>query len=413
MYDVIVVGARAAGAATAMLLARAGVRVLVVDRATFPSDTCSTHQVQVPGIARLRRWGLLDEVAATTPAVRRVRLDAGRTVVDGRYPPHDGADALYSPRRTTLDALLVAAARAAGAEVRERFGVEALVRDGAGAVTGITGRARDTTARTSVTETARLVVGADGKRSFVAAAVGAAAYHTQPAKTFASYTYWAGVPGAATEPGEIIVRPGLTVPVFPTADGLLMVAMFAPLHGFERFRRDVEAGYLAAMARCGDLAERLRAGTRAEHFRTAPDVPNGFRVPHGPGWALVGDAGLTMDPVGAQGISNAFRDAELLASAVLRGLDRGGDLSRELAGYQRSRDEAALPAYEFVRGLADLRLAPLQRLLLTVLARRPDEADRFFGVLAGSQRPDTYFRPANLLGVALGGLRRRGLPVPA
>src|ERR1700749_999753 len=124
MYDVIIVGARVAGASTAMLLARRGLKVLVVDRARFPSDTLSTHQVQLPGVARLRRWGLLDRLdAAGTPAVSHVTVDLGHTVLGGTLPNHDGAAALYSPRRTVLDHMLVEAARAAGAEVREKFAV--------------------------------------------------------------------------------------------------------------------------------------------------------------------------------------------------------------------------------------------------------------------------------------------------
>jgi 2-polyprenyl-6-methoxyphenol hydroxylase-like FAD-dependent oxidoreductase len=124
-FDVVVVGARVAGAATAMLLARAGMRVLAADRARFPSDALSTRQVQVPGVARLDRWGLLDRLsAAGTPATRRVRFDAGHVVLEGRFPSYDGVDALYSPRRTLLDSILVDAARAAGAEVREGFSVD-------------------------------------------------------------------------------------------------------------------------------------------------------------------------------------------------------------------------------------------------------------------------------------------------
>ena len=131
MYDVIIVGARVAGSSTAMLLAGKGLRVLLVDRATFPSDTLSTHQVQLPGGARLRRWGLLDQVVASgAPAARKVRFDAGPVVLQGRYPAFEGVDAVYSPRRTVLDALLLEAARAAGAEVREQFIVEEL--DGRG-----------------------------------------------------------------------------------------------------------------------------------------------------------------------------------------------------------------------------------------------------------------------------------------
>jgi hypothetical protein len=125
-HDVIIVGARVAGAATAMLLARQGVRVLVTDRVRFPSDTISSHQVQVPGIARLHRWGLLGRLrAAGTPPTSQVRFDAGDVVLHGRFPACQGIDELYSPRRTVLDTLIV---DAAGAEVREQFRVEELTR---------------------------------------------------------------------------------------------------------------------------------------------------------------------------------------------------------------------------------------------------------------------------------------------
>jgi flavin-dependent dehydrogenase len=385
-YDVIVVGARAAGAATALLLARAGLRVLAVDRARFPSDTLSTHQIQVPGVARLRRFGLLERIAAGAPATRRLRLDAGSTVLTGNYPTVDGADALYSPRRTVLDAALVDAARAAGAQVRERFTVSELTHD-AGRVTGVRGRSHG---GAPVRESAALVVGADGKRSMVAAAVGAARYRVRPPATFACYTYWSDV---CLPTGEIYLRPGLAVPAFPSNDGLAMVAMIGPLAGFDAFRRDQEGAYLAALDRCGDLGARIRAGTRAERFRAAPDVPNCFRVPHGPGWALVGDAGLVMDPVSAQGISNAFRDAELLADAVVAGL-RDGTLDRRLAGYHRARDAAAGPMYDLTGTLATLRLGGTARLLLRLLDGRPAEADRLLAVLAGAAPPRSYLRPA-------------------
>jgi 2-polyprenyl-6-methoxyphenol hydroxylase-like FAD-dependent oxidoreductase len=112
-YDVIIVGGRLAGAATGMLLAREGLRALVVDRTHFPSDTLSSHQLQPPGVARLRRWGLLDRLDATgTPPVRDVRFDINGVVLAGQYPDIDGAAALYSPRREVLDTLLVEAARA-------------------------------------------------------------------------------------------------------------------------------------------------------------------------------------------------------------------------------------------------------------------------------------------------------------
>src|SRR5262245_33892165 len=170
-----------------MLLARQGLRVLALDRARFPSDTLSTHQVQVSGVALLNRWGLLEQlIEAGTPATPGVRFDAGGVILDGRFPSYDGVDALYSPRRTLLDPILVEAARAAGAEVRENYLVNELVWEGT-RVVGIRGHERGTT---QSTETARLVVGADGKHSMVADAVGAGRYRQRPASTLACYTYW-------------------------------------------------------------------------------------------------------------------------------------------------------------------------------------------------------------------------------
>jgi len=378
MYDVIVIGARVAGASTAMLLARQGLDVLLVDRAAFPSDTLSTHQVQLPGVARLRRWGLLDALdAAGTPPARRVRYDAGDVVLDGCFPEHDGVDALYSPRRRLLDAMLVDAARAAGAEVRERFAVDELLLDD-GRVCGVRSGA--------VQERARLVVGADGRHSLVARAVRAAAYHVRPPQTVGYYTYWAGVP---LNGGELYARPRRLVGAWPTNDGLTITYVAAPHDDLAHFRADPEGAVRRSLDLAGDLGERVRAGERADRVFGSADLQNRFRAPHGPGWALVGDAGLLMDPVTGQGIADAFRDAELLANAVAAG---------SLAAYRAARDRAALPMYELTMDVASMAPPrPEQRMLLEAIAARPDEINRFFGVLTGAVPPADYFTPRNLL----------------
>lgn len=411
-YDVIVVGARVAGAATAMLLARQGVRVLLIDRARFPSDTISSHQVQVPGIARLSRWGLLGQLhAAGTPPTRRVRFDAGHVVLDGHFPACEGVDTLYSPRRTVLDTLLVDAARAAGADVREQFRAEELTWSD-GRVTGIRGSGRGVG---PVAESARLVVGADGKHSLVAGAVGAARYRQRPVLAFACYSYWSGL---GVTRGEIYQRPGRAVAVFPTNADLVMVYMAAPVAEFSTFRNDIERNYLAALDSCGDLGERVRASVRAERLRTTPDQPNTFRASHGPGWALVGDAGVVMDSISAQGITNALRDAELLAEAIIAGLGGRRPLADALADHQRRRDAAVRAMYDFTVGLA--RFAPpslAQRRLLGALAGRPAEIRRFLGAFAGITPVDEYFAPGNMLrilgvrgvtGIAAAAARRAG-----
>jgi 2-polyprenyl-6-methoxyphenol hydroxylase-like FAD-dependent oxidoreductase len=388
-YEVIVVGARVAGAATAMLLARRGVRVLAVDRARFPSDTLSTHQVQVPGVALLNRWGLLDPLcAAGTPATHQVRFDAGQVVLEGRFPPYEGVDALYSPRRTLLDSILVEAARAAGAEVREGYLVEEVLW-GQDRVAGIRGHERG---GTPATDTARLVVGADGKHSMVADAVAARRYRQRPASTLACYTYWKGVAMAG---GELYQRPRRAVAAFPTNDDLTMIYVAAPRTEFETFRTDIEGHYLKTLDLCGDLADRVREGERAERFRTTPDLPNTFRVPHGPGWALVGDAGVVMDPITAQGIGNALRDAELLADAIAAELDGGRPFG---ADHQQRRDAAIGPMYDFTTDLAAFNPPrPADQQLLAALHGRQAEIDRFLGVFAGATPINEYRSLRNVL----------------
>lgn len=399
-YDVIVVGARVAGAATALLLARHGLKVLMVDRSPVGSDTISSHQVQVPGVARLARWGLLDGlVAAGTPPTREVRFDAGGVTLRGSFPAYDGVDALYSPRRTVLDALLVDAARAAGAQVHEGFRVEELTFDN-GRVTGVRGRGRGGSAL--LTYSGHLVVGADGKHSSVAEAVGAARYRAHPPLAFASYAYWSGLPVTV---GEMYHRPGRAVAVFPTNDDLTMVYVAAPLAAFADARADLPAHYLATLDTCGDLGQRVRAATRVERLRTTPDQPNGFRTATGPGWALVGDAGVVLDSVTAQGISNALRDAELLAASVAAGFDRG-DLDGALAGHQRRRDAGLHAMYDLTVRMA--RFGPpglARRHLLAAIADRPTEVSRFLGMFAGIESPGDYFAAPNMLRI----LGARGL----
>ena len=399
MYDVIIVGARVAGAATAMLLARRSLKVLVLDRATFPSDTLSTHQVQVPGVARLARWGVLEAVlAAGTPATRGVRFDQGDAVFTGRFPAYQGADMMCSPRRTLLDKVLVDAARASGAEVRENFAVEELLGDGR--VTGVRGREKGAPA---VTEQARLIIGADGKHSVVAKSVNARAYRAEPPRSIAFYTYWADVPAIA-EPvqgagpvGELYGRPGCAVGAWPTNDGLLMTYLAWPIARFEDFRRDVEGHFLRTLDAVG-LGDRIRAGRRAERFRGSPDLPSYFRRPYGPGWALVGDAGLLLDPITGQGISHAFRDAELLADAAADGLGGIRPLDEALRRYHQARDRAARPMYDFTARLAAIAPPlPAEMALFKAIERRQEDADLFAGVLTGSVPLRQFMSPRTMV----------------
>ena len=390
-YDAIVVGARVAGSSTAMLLARRGHSVLAVDRASFPSDTLSTHQVQVPGVARLARWGLLRRLAdADTPAARKVRFDPGPALLEGHLPTFEGVNAIYSPRRTVLDALLVDAAREAGAEVRERFTVEeVLIEDGV--VVGIRGKEKG---GAEVVERAPLVIGADGKRSVVADAVAAPVYDERPVRTMACYAYWEDV---ELDGGWLRGREGVALGAWPTNDRLTMVVVALPLERFGAFREDVEGTVTAALAEAGELGERVLAGRRVERFRSSPDLPNRFRVPFGPGWALAGDAGLVMDPVTGQGIGHAFRDADLIADAVDAWRGGTGTFEEAFGAYQAARDAGTKPMFDLTQDIAAMAAPrPEFRLLLEAIAGRQDEIDRFLGLITGSTPIPEYFSPSNL-----------------
>ena len=391
-YDIIIVGARLAGSATAMLLARAGLRVLVIDQARFPSDTLSTHQLQVPGGALLRRWGLLERlVDAGTPGTRHVRFESAGVELAGDYPSVDGVDALHSPRRTLLDDLLVQAARASGAEVRESTIVEDLTAYD-GRVTGV--RCRPKHGRPT-TETALLVVGADGKHSLVAKQVGARAQTHHPPSTLAAYTYWEDVPLSC---GHVVNRDRRAVGVWPTNDGLTITYLAWPADEVAAYRSDPRAAVRMALQGTGELGQRVLAGRRVEPIRATTDLPNAIRESCGPGWALAGDAGLVMDPITGQGMGNALRDADLLASAVTTALDGPTSLEATLKDYVRARDRRTRAMYDLTVGLASLPPSqPAERALFEAIAARPEEVTRFLGTLSGSLPVRGLFSPPHLI----------------
>ena len=391
MYDAIIVGARCAGAATGMLLARQGYRVLLLDRAGFPSDTLSTHGLHIPAVAALHRWGLLDAViAAGTPAIERFTFDAGPFALKGTPPPLEGVTVEYAPRRTVLDAILVAAAVAAGVELREHTTVDALTWEG-DRVTGIRSHAHGSAPGT---DQARLVIGADGRASVVARAVQAPAYNERPAQTCFYYTYWRGLALTGT---TIYLRPARGLTAFNTNDGLVGIAVQWPHAEFAAVRTDIAGHYQAALDLVPELAAQVRGAQQAERFVGTGDLATYFRKPYGPGWALVGDAGHAMDPMTAHGITDAFRDAELLASAVHASLSGAQPATEALAAYEAARNAAAMPIHELTAQLAALEPPPpdMQQLLVALIGN-PAQTDRFFGALTGTVPLAEFMAPENL-----------------
>lgn len=342
MYDVIVIGARVAGSPTAMLLARAGYKVLLVDKATFPSDKLSTHYIHPEGIRRLEEWGLLETLLATNlPEIRTFTVFAGDTLV--MQPPLDGI--AYCPRRYLLDKILVDAAEASGAELRSGFHVDQVTLDGE-QVTGIVGRGRDGVV---VAESAKFVVGAEGHHSLVAKTVKAPTYRDREALTGAYYSYWSGVP---MDGAEVYLSDRGGVLAFPTNDGRVCIAAGASRDQFAEYKKDVEGRFFHILDGAPKFAAKVRAGKREERWMGSADVPNFFRKPFGPGWALVGDAGYMKDPVTGYGITDAFRDASLLATAVDDTLSGRVPAEEALASYQAKRDAAAIPVYEMTLMMA-------------------------------------------------------------
>jgi flavin-dependent dehydrogenase len=346
-YDVVVVGARAGGAATATLLAREGLRVLLLDKARRGSDTLSTLALMRPGVLQLHRWGLLDRlVVAGTPPVRRTVFHYGTDQVSVDIRPGDGIDALYAPRRTVLDPMLADAAAEAGVDVRFDVDVRALVHDDHGRVVGVTGRDRSGRAMEAH---APWTVGADGRRSLVAREVDAPVTHHGAAAGAYLVTY---VEGLETQGYEWAFAPGRVAGLIPTNDGVTNV--WAGVPAAEGLRRDGERAIHDVLAQVSaELAERFAGARRVTPVRGHPGSPALVRRPYGPGWALVGDAGAYRDPATAHGITDAFRDAELLAGALVAVFE-GTEPVEAMRWYERRRDAASVPVLEATESIAAL-----------------------------------------------------------
>jgi flavin-dependent dehydrogenase len=311
-YDVVIAGARCAGAATAMLLARQGARVLLLDRSRPGTDTLSTHALMRGAVLRLHNWGLLPQIAAAgTPAIRSTTFHLPGAVTTAEIRPKHGVEALYAPRRVVLDTILADAARTAGADLRFGTSVTGLRRDRTGRVTGITGRAGTTHLEVS----ADLVIGADGRRSTVARLIGAQPVSVAPASSAVIYRYFRD-PATAGYHWHYVT--GAAAGAIPTDDGLTCVFVAATP---QRLRRELESGPDSAFRRilgsaAPALAGRLADTDAASRPWVFPGLTGYLRNSAGPGWALVGDAGYFKDPLTAHGITDALRDAEILARVI-------------------------------------------------------------------------------------------------
>lgn len=393
-YDVVIVGARVAGSPLAMLLARQGLSVLVLDRRPIDHGVICSHFIHASGVARLKRWGLLSTVIDSgCPPVRRLHSDWGEVDLAGTPVPYEGVDYGLCPRRNRLDPILLQAAMEAGAEFLPGAGVTELVTE-EDVVRGVKVRIGR---KEPVPVRARLVVGADGKDSVVARFVDTSTYEEHEPLTTTYLSYFANLPME-----ELLIhwRPGRCVPAMPTHDGLTVVLGGWSRDGWRTYRSDPQRHYWETVStQCSpDFAERIKDAEQVERVVGHHHTENYYRVSHGPGWALVGDAGYHKDPVTALGISDAFRDAENLAEAIRQWFAGERPEDEALADYERRRFESSHGLYKYtIQQAKHEPLAPLTKAVLKALQDNPREKARFFGVLAGSVDPREFSDPHNLM----------------
>ncbi|HSS31713.1 MAG TPA: NAD(P)/FAD-dependent oxidoreductase [Solirubrobacterales bacterium] len=394
-YDVIVVGARCAGSPLATLLCRRGLRVCLLDRARFPSDSPSTHGIQPPGVKVLAELGVLDRLLAVAPAI-----DDGVIALEDFRVDYAGLTAtlgapMVNVRRITLDAILVEAATAAGAELRTGVTVTGLLRS-AGRVVGV-----ETTAGPLH---AGLVVGADGARSTVARLVAAPEYHrTAPRRAFL-WSYFEGV--AADERRVWIGSIGENgFLASPTDSGLFLAALVAPIERREELRSDRIRAYEEGIAGWPELGATVARGRRVGPVQLMSRWHGFFRQSAGPGWALVGDAGHFKDPTPGQGISDALHQVTTLAPTIVRSLDGGDD--DPLRAWWRWRDRESWEMYWFAQQMADSTWAPL--LSETVnerFAADPELVNRMVRILSRDLAASKLLTPVETASVVAETLRR-------
>ncbi len=386
-YDAIVVGARCAGASTAMLLAQAGHRVLLVDRAKFPSEIARGHFIHRDGPLRLRRWGLLDTIVASgCPPATTMSSNFGDFNLVAHDVAEDGVAWGYGPRRGVLDKILVDAAVKAGAELHEEFSVEDLIVVD-GTVAGVRGCAAPK--QTTVEVHARLTIGADGLRSRVARVVRPAEYEAVPTLACWYFSYWSGVPDAIFEMHVLPQR--RAVFTHRTNDDLIAIFVGWPIAEFSSVRANVESEFHAVIDLTGGLGERVRSARRVERFYGTGDVPNFIRTPFGPGWALVGDAGFHQDPFAALGVAHALRDAELLANAAHRGFVNEAPMHAALRQYELQRNAAGLAEYrDNIQAARFLPVSPELLRLRRALRCQPEATTRWIKARYGMIPPEAF-----------------------
>ncbi len=403
-FDAIVVGGRCAGTPLAALLARRGLRVVVVEKATLPSDTLSSHVFETDALAFFERLGVTERLRATgAPFVDRAQLRFADVAIDTRLPlrPGDPGGAA-SIRRHLLDPILAEAAAEAGAELRMGTKVTGLLRDGE-RVVGVEvereGRRQELRAP--------LVVGADGRNSTVAKLTGARKYNTYANERIVYWGYFEGARSEAEPTFRFNRWEDRFVIGMPADSGLYQAGAWAEKSELERFGGDHEAMFDDQLASCEPVAEMLEGAKRVGKLLGAVRWEGYFREACGAGWVLTGDAGHFKDPAPGRGIGDALLQADALAPAIAAGLDGWGEgIDREMSNWGRWRDREFAEHHWLA---ADLGKAGQVPALLVEAVRRLHEQGRieaFLDVLNHRAKPSGVITPPRVAG-ALGSLLAR------
>lgn len=398
MFDVIVVGARCAGAATAMLLARAGHRVLMLDKDPAGTEMKhSTHFVQPIAVAQLLKWGLLPALEAACPSFSTYRFDYEFLEIAGSPPAVDGEERAFCPRRPVIDGILLEGALSAGVEYRPHTKVTGVMTS----EYGVCGVQTSTATGHAERLPARLVIGADGPASTIAAAVNAGSYCEAGIQQVTMWGYW-----PITVAAELYFKPkgGRAIYMAPTSGGDAIVGVNWTYADYLTIRQEAQTVYHA-------IVEALAPATAAQLSQCRPSVPlrtgstrNFLRVPHGPGWVLVGDAGHKKDPCTAQGITDAFLDAENCAAIIDAGLRGEQPLEVTLKAWHAARDARLIPRHHMTIQLAQFADPDDgEKALYASIAASREETTRFIGLLTGSTDPAAFFAADNLAKIVAAG----------
>lgn len=406
--DVVIVGSRCAGTAAAIAFAQRGRDVIALDGASFPSDTLSTHLFFPHHWAELELLGARDRVLRLgAPLHTRAGLAAPGVDVVGAFDTYRGQTSGSCVRRPGLDLALVETARAAGAAIRERTRVIDLLRDPAGRVTGIRYRGRD---GSEGTITAKLVVGADGRRSTVARLVGTTEHHRWENQRMMAYAYYEDSRDDLRNVAMQWRYGDDLVTVFPCDGGQLVALLMPPVARGDEFRHDSEAAFLDTIRRVPPFSDRLRGCTRAGKIRVSYSHPSYFRHAQGPGWALPGDAGHFKDPVTAQGIRDALRFGRLLGETAAGPLDDPAALDAALAAWENDRDKQCLPMYQWANQLGrDDAVSPIEDAAYRWFAARRDGATQLLDVFSRNRPATDVFTAGRLVRWTLAAARKPGV----